>query len=387
MSRSMTFLIFFSIILLIYGSANYYVFIRGYQALSGFPSVKPWYIAFFTFVSLSYIAARVIERYFLCTFTDILTWIGSFWMAALLYFFIAVLLIDILRLLIWILPGISIQSLKSIPNIKPGLLLTVISIVTVIIVVGFYNATRPKVVRLQVNVPARSAEPKHITLALASDIHLGTLVANNRLGRLIGHINRQKPDIILLAGDIVDEDLAPVIRQNLGQALEQLKAPLGVWAITGNHEYIGGAEQAIQYLQQHGIIFLRDTAVKIDGHFWLAGREDKDMARFSGKKRKELEEVMSLTDSTLPVILMDHQPFNLNKVAEAGVSLQLSGHTHHGQLWPLNYLTDAIYEVSYGYLKKANTHFYVSSGYGTWGPPVRLGSRSEIMIIDLNLVK
>ena len=88
-------------------------------------------------------------------------------------------------------------------------------------------------------------------------------------------------------------------------------------------------------------------------------------------------------DRSKPVILLDHQPFNLEKSVKEGVDLQLSGHTHHGQLWPLNYITSAIYEVSTGYRKIENTHFYVSTGFGTWGPPIRLGNRPELVNIIL----
>jgi predicted MPP superfamily phosphohydrolase len=218
---------------------------------------------------------------------------------------------------------------------------------------------------------------------MASDIHLGTIIARRKANRLVETINSLKPDIILFAGDVVDEDLAPVIKNNLGANLLQLKARLGVYAITGNHEYIGGAEPAIKYLTEHGVTMIRDTAIFIDQRFWLAGRDDRDKPRFSGKPRKELAEVLASVDHSYPLILMDHQPFNLEKSVEQGVDLQLSGHTHHGQLWPFNYITSAIYEVSSGYKKIGNTNIFVSNGYGTWGPPVRLGNRPEIVQIKL----
>jgi uncharacterized protein len=157
-----------------------------------------------------------------------------------------------------------------------------------------------------------------------------------------------------------------------------------VYAITGNHEYIGGATRACKYLESHGIKMLRDTALFIDNSFWLAGREDRDIARFDGQNRKPLNEIMGKVDFKNPVILMDHQPFHLKEVANAGVDLQLSGHTHHGQIWPFNYITQAIYEVSMGYKRIENTHFYVSCGYGGWGPPIRIGNRPEIVNIRLN---
>jgi hypothetical protein len=126
---------------------------------------------------------------------------------------------------------------------------------------------------------------------------------------------------------------------------------------------------------------LRDTAVLVNESVYLAGRNDRDSKRFSTKERKDLNSILRDVNFSLPVLMMDHQPFNLQQVADAGVDFQLSGHTHHGQLWPLNYITKAIYEVSWGYKQKNNTHFYVSSGYGGWGPPVRSGNRPEILDI------
>lgn len=128
---------------------------------------------------------------------------------------------------------------------------------------------------------------------------------------------------------------------------------------------------------------LRDSVANIAGSFYVAGREDRDKNRFSGKNRLEVAELLSNIDHSLPIILLDHQPFALDKAAEAGVDLQLSGHTHHGQLWPLNFITRAVYEISMGYKQKGNTHFYVSPGYGGWGPPVRTGNRPEIVMIKL----
>jgi predicted MPP superfamily phosphohydrolase len=186
---------------------------------------------------------------------------------------------------------------------------------------------------------------------------------------------------------VVDEDLAPVIRNNLGDSLKKLSAPMGVFAITGNHEYIGGAESACRYLADHGIKMIRDSAVLVAESFYLIGREDRDRPRFIGKPRVPVDRLMENIDAGKPVIMLDHQPFELDRKEELGIDLTLSGHTHHGQMFPLNYLTKAIYEVSWGYKKKGNTHAYVSSGYGGWGPPVRTGNRPEIVLISLHFVQ
>jgi len=256
-----------------------------------------------------------------------------------------------------------------------------VGVVALVVIAGFINARNPRIKKLELHIAKSVTGEKSLNVVMASDIHLGTLIAKRKANRLVETINSLHPDIVLFAGDVVDEDLAPVIKNNLGANLIRIKAKLGVFAITGNHEYIGGAEAAVKYLGEHGITMVRDTAVLVDGRFWIVGRDDRDKSRFTGKKRRELADIMQHVVHNCPIILMDHQPFNLEKAVEQGVDLQLSGHTHHGQLWPFNYITTSMYEISYGYKLIGKTHFYVSSGFGTWGPPVRLGNRPEIVQI------
>jgi len=190
-----------------------------------------------------------------------------------------------------------------------------------------------------------------------------------------------RPDIVLLCGDIVDEDLGPVIENNLGEMLRSIRSRYGTYAVTGNHEYIGGVDAACRYLSDHGVKLLRDEAVLIDGSFYLVGREDRSIRQFTGMTRRPLWSIMKGVDRSLPVIMMDHQPLRLSSAVENGVDLQVSGHTHHGQLWPANIVTGLIYEVSRGFKKIGGTSFYVSCGFGTWGPPARLGNRPEVVHI------
>jgi hypothetical protein len=159
-----------------------------------------------------------------------------------------------------------------------------------------------------------------------------------------------------------------------------------VYAVTGNHEYIGGVEPACAYLTEHGITMLRDAATVVAKSVVLAGREDISYNRGNGRKRKPLSELLNGCDRSLPIIVMDHQPFRLHEAEGQGVDLQLSGHTHHGQLFPFNFITERVFELSWGYKKKGNTHVYVSCGVGTWGPPVRIGNTPEIVDLTLTFV-
>jgi predicted MPP superfamily phosphohydrolase len=383
--KNYQFLIFFSVVLLIYSAINYYIYHRGMQALASEPTYRIWFRWGFIFLAASYVAGRFLERIQLSAFSDFLVWTGSFWLAIMFYLLLAVILVDIIRLL----NGLTGFLPASLTTRQAALttFLTIGGLVLLLVTAGYINAISPRIKKLNITIAKNAGNLKELNIVMASDIHMGTIIGPRRMTKLVEMINSQNPDIILLAGDIVDEDLAPVVRQNLGSALLGLKAPMGIFGITGNHEYIGGAEAAVKYLQDHGVIILRDSVVRVGDSFFLAGREDRDKPRFSGRPRLEVEELLKNTDKSFPVILLDHQPFNLEKAQAAGADLQLSGHTHHGQLWPLNYITSAIYEVSMGYLKKSDSHFYVSPGFGGWGPPVRIGNRPEIVKITIRFTK
>ena len=378
--KSYQFLIFFGIVLLIYSSINYYIFIRGMQALPQGTSFKNWYPWIFLFVSASYIASRLIERVWISPLSNFFTFVGSFWLAVMVYLLMAVLVADLIRLVLYFLPQPAFL-VNNYVEFKKYLFIAVAGITGIVVLFGHINALSPRIKRIDIHIDKKAGQMKTLHIAAASDIHMGTLVGPWRTAKLVRMLNERNADLILLAGDIVDEDLAPVIHNDLGRSLIKLKAPLGVFAITGNHEYIGGAESAVKYLEKHGIQMLRDTSIMINNSFYLAGRDDRDSKRFSGKERKGLDKVLEGINLSFPVIMMDHQPFNLQQVVDAGVDFQLSGHTHHGQLWPFGYITNAIYEISWGYKQKGNSHFYVSSGYGGWGPPVRTGNRPEILDI------
>lgn len=331
----------------------------------------------FLFVAASFLLGRTLENYWISPFSGTLIWIGSFWFAAMLYLFLGFLGLDLIRLA-WALLGSGLP-LKAERMARGVVALTTL----VLILLGHINALNPRLKALEISLQGVNEETRVLEILVASDIHLGTMVGEKRLERLVKASEQLQPDLVLLPGDVLDEDPQIVMRDSVGNMLRSIKAKHGTFAITGNHEYIGGVERACRYLEEHSIRVLRDQAVLVEGLFYLVGREDRSISRFTGKERKSLRELLDPLDRRFPVILMDHQPFELQEASSAGVALQLSGHTHHGQLWPLNLVTSLIYEVSWGYHSKGGTHFYVSSGYGTWGPPVRIGNRPEMVHLRL----
>ncbi len=379
-----SFLIFISIVLLVYLSVNYYIFIRGLQAIPKGSQFRTLYIVLFILTASTFWIGRILETQMLNWFTEALVWIGSFWLAFILYYFLFAALFDLLRLLnhfFGIFPAVITENYVKAKWIS---LIAVMTIVTGTVVFGYINFLNPRILSLEINVPKKESKLESLNIVMASDIHLGTIVGKNQLDDFVRKVNSLNPDIILLPGDIFDEDIGPIIKYNLGTDLEKLKSKYGVYASTGNHEYISGVEAAADYMRNHGINILRDEAVLIDSSFYIVGREDRSINNFSGKERKKLSEITKNIKDNYPAILLDHQPFEINLARENGFDLQLSGHTHHGQLWPLNYITSMIYEISWGYEKIDVTHYYVSSGYAGWGPPVRTGSRTEVVNIKVN---
>jgi hypothetical protein len=382
-SRRLQFILFFSVFFTFYGILNSYIFWRGWQALPDSPDFHLPYSILFLVLSLAFLAGRFLERVTLSWVSRAMVWIGSYWLAAMVYLYIALLSIDLLRLINGILPFIPRVVYQN-PDLSGVILGSIIvAIVLALLIFGHWNARTIQIRTLDITIPKNGRPLREFNVVVVSDIHLGTIIGKGRLSAIVDKINALNPDIVLLPGDVVDEDLGPVIRQNLGETLRSIRSKYGVIAITGNHEYIGGVEDAYKYLTEHGITVLRDSYTRVGDSLYVVGREDLSRKSFAGETRMPLQQLMADVDRSWPIILMDHQPFRLNEAAENGVDLQLSGHTHHGQLWPFHFITRKMYEVSWGYRKKGETHYYVSCGVGTWGPPVRIGNEPEIVNIKL----
>lgn len=376
--RSYSFLIFFSIVLLIYSSANYYLYTRGLQAFSFTQTSKKWYFAGFWLVAFLFIAGSVLERTATSAFSEWVYRIGSFWIAYMLYLGLAVVFIDFIRILNYFFH--FLPPFSELMRFRLGA--TVFILASVIVFGGHINALWINVKEIPLTIHKKVLGPPEVKILMASDIHLGALIGERREKKLLDIIRQQKPDLVLLCGDLVDGEIAPVLRKNLGRHIQEISTPLGVYAITGNHEYIGGISKTLPYLQSIHIKVLIDSVVALPNGIQLVGRNDHASGRGSHGP-KPLTDLLKGVDLTKPVIVMNHQPFNLQEAADAKVDLHLSGHTHHGQMWPVNYITQAIFELSWGYLKKGDTNFYVSSGYGTWGPSVRVGNRPEVVVFKL----
>jgi len=373
--------IFLTIVLVIYSLINIYIFLKGYHAIPDTRSFRTLYFIVFIVLASTFVAGKILEARHSTVFSDILNIIGGFWMAFMLYGFLFLLLSDILLLALRITG--SVGNEKIILFRKWSFIATV-AISVVLITAGFINAIIPVITKYDIAINKSADEIKYLRIAAVSDIHLGSVIRKRSMNKLSGMLKTMEPDLVLLLGDIVDGEIGPVLRGDLLKYFTCPKCNDGLFAITGNHEFIGGAKRTIPYIESKGIKILKDEVAILKGGIQLIGRLDRDSRRYYGKERLPLEELMKQVDKTKPVILLDHQPFQLADSEKNGIDLHLSGHTHNGQMWPLNLITRKIYELSYGYMKKGNTHYIVSSGFGLWGPRIRSGSRSEVLLINLS---
>lgn len=368
-------------IIIVYGGFNYYIGLRGWQAIFNyvpFLGSKVYWLVFL-FLALSYLLSRLFEKYLPVVLHELLTIIGAYWMAFMLYSILILALIDFLRLIdSWL----RLMPLEIKQSLNPIMGLTVLILIIGIITYGAWNARHPQVNRYDLTISKQAGSLKQLHIVMASDIHLGTIVHNDHLTKLVDKVNDLKPDLILFAGDVFDEDIESKNKQQVADNFRRLRSTYGTYAVLGNHEYIGGnANDAIKYLSEAGVKVLRDSAQEVAGSFYIVGRDDLSGSRFNGTKRQDLKTIMQGINTTLPIILMDHQPSRLEESVEQGVDLQVSGHTHNGQLYPIQFITQRIFEQDWGFLRKGSFQLIVSSGFGTWGPPIRIGNSPEIVDI------
>ncbi len=374
-------IIFFSVVLTIYAVGNLYIFFKGYNVLPLHRSNRIIYTIIFITLALTFFFGRVLESWHSSVLSDILNIIGGFWMGFLVYGFLFLIISDIAGLIMRIS---GILNSQMMPDYRKWAFIVTLGLSACFIIGGFINAVSPVIKKYNITIDKSAGEISSLRIAAVSDIHLGSIIRKRSVKKLSGMLDKMEPDVVFLLGDIVDGDLSPVLRDDLLKYFTEPRTRYGLFAITGNHEFIGGADQTIPYIESKGIRVLKDETVILPGNIQVVGRLDKDSFSFRAKERMSLEELMRNIDNSKPVILLDHQPLKLDATERNGVDLQLSGHTHNGQMWPLNYITRKMFEVSYGYLRKGNTQIIVSSGFGLWGPRVRSGSRSEVLQIDIN---
>lgn len=293
--------------------------------------------------------------------------IGSYWMFVFEYGLLLCLIANLI---------VRFTPLKKVVMIGAG----VIGLLVLLFIWGTYNAYSPVVRHLEISVD-KEGDP--LRMVVASDFHLGILSNKNHLQKFVQLSNEAAPDVVLLVGDIIDDDPKWFMKDGMGEVMNQLNATYGVYGVLGNHEYYGGEIPVfVEEMKEAGVRILMDETILVGERFYLTGQED--VTNFD---RMPINDLKPKEKHQLPWVVMNHTPDDLGAPTEADVDLHLSGHTHYGQLWPNNFITNKIFELDYGYLLKGDMHALVSSGYGFWGPPTRIGSRSELWIVDVTFSK
>ncbi|MFE5618073.1 metallophosphoesterase [Streptomyces sp. NPDC056463] len=245
---------------------------------------------------------------------------------------------------------------------------------------GTYGVLRgPRVKRVTVPLAKVPRAAHGYRIAVVSDIHIGPILGRAHTQRIVDAINRTQPDLIAVVGDLVDGSV-----ENLGPAAEplaQLRARHGSFFVTGNHEYFSGADAWVDHVRELGLRPLRNARQEIAAGFDLAGVDD--IAGESEGKGPDFAAALGDRDRARAAVLLAHQPVVIHDAVRHGVDLQLSGHTHGGQLWPGNYLAELANPTVAGLERYGDTQLYVSRGAGAWGPPVRVGAPSDITVVEL----
>ncbi|MGW1792873.1 metallophosphoesterase [Streptomyces tubercidicus] len=247
--------------------------------------------------------------------------------------------------------------------------------------VGYGTATTlrgPTIKRVTIPLAKLPRTAHGFRIAVVSDIHLGPILGRAHTRRVVDTINRTNPDLVAIVGDLVDgnvTDLAPA-----AAPLRELRARHGAFFVSGNHEYYSGADQWIDHVRELGIHPLENVRTELPG-FDLAGVND--VAGQTEQAGPDYDQALSDRDPTRAVVLMAHQPVTIHDSVRYGVDLQLSGHTHGGQMWPFTYIAEATNPTVAGLERYGDTQLYVSRGAGTWGPPVRLGAPPDVTVVEL----
>ena len=358
-----------------------------YLILTGYPffrikkllineSYKRWYVLIYLLLAAIFPLVgqlwRLDRNSLILALSDISGYILPFY----LYLFLNVLLFDLFLLFNRQLNILS-HTKRNKLSFRIYSLSVMILIPVAIIIAGAINLNTIRISEYRIDVPRKQSKIDHLRIAFVADIHIMPNTSLRYMEKFIRKVNDLRPDLLLYGGDIIEGKSDGETIRSIESALKTISTKYGTFGIPGNHEYYLGHVRG-NFYQKSGITLLCDTIVKVDSSFYLAGRFDQQY-----KARMSVVKILENITPDLPVILMDHRPTELQTTSKSAVDVQFSGHTHNGQLFPINYIIHHMYDLSWGYRKISNTHFFVTSGLRLWGPQVKTAGKSEIMLVDI----
>jgi predicted MPP superfamily phosphohydrolase len=364
----MRFAIFITVVLSIWTLMHAYVLLRvlplpGLSALNNRRLVLGLAAFFWASYPLSRICAHWKPSGFLATSLE---WVGAYWIGILFLTLVCLLASDLLT-------GFGLLFKPLIPSIRWSAL----GLAGLLSIVAIVQASRgPVIDTYRITLDDLPAACNGLVAVQISDLHVGDILGEKWLSGIVRKVQKLAPDIIFVTGDLVDGDVGPV--QPLVPVLKQLKAPLGVWAVTGNHEFYAGRQRSVALLEKAGFHVLADRWAVAAPGLVVAGVDDLTARRQLGINDDALAKVLGSRPKGATILLC-HSPLQVKHAAALGVDLMLSGHTHDGQIWPFQYLVGLFYPYVAGFYRVGAMDLIVSRGTGTWGPPMRLFRREEII--------
>jgi len=366
---------FHTIITLAYTIPNIYLFLR-IRKLFITKRQRHYYDLSYILIALIYPLSNLFSDADNSLAADIFTMAADYLLPFYLYLFLFVLAYDVILLINLLFKLLPKEITKS-TRYKKFAFSILISLSLSTVVAGIINFNTIRNSEYRIDIPAKSSKTKNLRIAFVADFHLQAETNIHFVERFAKNISIINPDILLFGGDIVEGNSENEDMRKIESVLKEIKTKYGSFAVLGNHEHYSGEANG-DFFHRAGIKVLIDTTIVIDQSFNLAGRND---AHFRG--RKTIDALLRNRADSLPVILIDHRPTDLERVSSSAADVQFSGHIHNGQLFPINLITGRVYELSWGHLKKDNTDFFVTSGIRLWGPPVRTTGKSEIMVVDI----
>jgi predicted MPP superfamily phosphohydrolase len=337
---------------------------------------KILFMIFYIFLALAFPLAETLSHASGMGWANFMMIAGYFSLPLLLYLVLWVILVD-LALGVALLARILSKETVKRRRFQRTWLFLILAVPVAVVVAGAVRNNHPQIREYSIEIPRKSSGIRRLKIAFVSDFHFRETTTQRLMERFIEKVSAVNPDIVLIGGDVLEGDRQGEKLGEFEAQFRRLKPKYGVYGVAGNHDF--HRANAMTFFNQAGIRLLQDTVEQIDNAFYLVGRND---ARSKG--RQSIEELLKDCDRSLPVIVLDHRPTDLDHVSRSGADILLSGHTHNGQLFPVNLIAKRHYELSWGYKLKNPTHVFVTSGIQVWGPPVRTAGASEILIVNVS---